>query len=207
MRNMLLTMGLGMLVSAAAPAQSASAPAASAPAASSPAPDHPAAWQIAAAVLPLPDSMRAGAAVLGYREGKLVRLRPGTNEMICLADNPSQKGFEASCYHKALDPFMARGRALRAAGVKDRHAIDSLRLADIRAGRFSMPKGPTMLASLFAESDSFDPSAGRPEKSSMLHVIYLPYATEASSGISAAPAKDRPWLMYGGKPWAHVMLP
>jgi hypothetical protein len=136
-----------------------------------------------------------------------VRLRAGTNEMICLADNPAQKGFESSCYHKALDPFMARGRALRASGVTERHAIDSLRLADIRAGRFHMPKGPTMLASLFAESDSFDPAAGRPEKSSMLHVIYLPYATAASSGISAAPAKDRPWLMYGGKPWAHVMLP
>ena len=202
MRTLLVTIGLSALTAGAGGAQTASAPAASAPAV-----DHPAAWQIAAAVLPLPDSMRAGAAVLGYQGGKLVRLRAGSNEMICLADNPAQKGFESSCYHKALEPFMARGRALRAAGVKDRHAIDSLRLADIRAGRFHMPKGPAMLASLFAESDSFDPSAGRPEKSSMLHVIYLPYATEMSSGISAAPAKDRPWLMYGGKPWAHVMLP
>ena len=69
-----------------------------------------------------------------------------------------------------------------------------------------MPRGPAMLASLFADNDDFDPRS-RPEKSSMLHVIYLPYATESSSGISSAPAKDRPWLMYGGKPWAHVMLP
>ena len=169
--------------------------------------EHPAAWQIASAVLPLPDSMRSGAAVLGYANGKLTQLRAGTNEMICLADNPAQKGFEASCYHKALDPFMARGRALRRAGITDRHAIDSLRLADVRSGRLRMPKGPTMLASLFADDDNFDPTAGRPAKSSMLHVIYLPYATEASTGISAAPAKDRPWLMYSGKPWAHVMIP
>jgi hypothetical protein len=169
--------------------------------------ERPASWQIASAVLPLPDSMRAGAAVLGYADGKLVRLRAGTNDMICLADNPTQKGFEASCYHKSLEPFMARGRALRRSGVTDRHAIDSLRLADVRAGRLRMPKGPALLASLFADDDSFDPSAGRPAKSSMLHVIYMPYATEASSGISATPAKDRPWLMYGGKPWAHVMIP
>lgn len=169
--------------------------------------ERPASWQIASAVLPLPDSARAGAAVLGYANGKLVQLRAGTNDMICLADNPSQKGFEASCYHKSLEPFMARGRALRRSGVTERHAIDSLRLADIRAGRLLMPKGPAMLASLFADDDSFDPAAGRPAKSSMLHVIYLPYATEASSGISATPAKDRPWLMYGGKPWAHVMIP
>ena len=183
---------LAMLASSSAAAQTA---------------EHPASWQIASAVLPLPDSMRSGAAVLGYTHGKLVQLRAGTNEMICLADNPAQKGFEASCYHKALEPFMARGRALRGAGVTDRHAIDSLRLADVRSGRLVMPKGPAMLASLFADDDSFDPAAGRPAKSSMLHVIYLPYATEASTGISAAPAKDRPWLMYGGKPWAHVMIP
>ena len=120
--------------------------------------------------------------------------------------NPAQKGFEASCYHRSLEPFMARGRALRAAGITERHAIDSARLADIRSGRLRMPRGPAMLASLFADKDDFDPRS-RPEQSTMLHVIYLPYATESSSGISAAPAKDRPWLMYGGKPWAHVMLP
>jgi hypothetical protein len=193
-RNIWLTLGLTALAAGTGTAQTTAV-------------DRPAAWQIAAAVLPLPDSMRAGAAVLGYSNGKLVRLRAGSNEMICLADNPAQKGFETSCYHRALEPFMARGRALRASGVTERHAIDSLRLADVRSGRLVMPKGPAMLASLFAESDSFDPAAGRPEKSSMLHVIYLPYATAASSGISAAPAKDRPWLMYGGKPWAHVMLP
>jgi hypothetical protein len=193
-RNIWLTLGVTALAAGTGAAQTATA-------------DRPAAWQIAAAVLPLPDSMRAGAAVLGYTNGKLVRLRAGSNEMICLADNPAQKGFETSCYHRALEPFMARGRALRASGVTERHAIDSLRLADVRSGRLVMPKGPAMLASLFAESDSFDPAGGRPEKSSMLHVIYLPYATSASSGISAAPAKDRPWLMYGGKPWAHVMLP
>jgi hypothetical protein len=200
MRNLWVTIGVTALAAGAVAAQTAT------PAASAPSVERPAAWQIASAVLPLPDSMRAGAAVLGYQGGKLVRLRAGTNEMICLADNPAQKGFEASCYHKALEPFMARGRALRAAGITERHAIDSLRLIDVRAGRIVMPKA-AMLASLFAGSDSFEPSAGRPAGSSMLHVIYLPYATVASSGISAAPAKDRPWLMYSGKPWAHVMLP
>jgi hypothetical protein len=94
----------------------------------------PAAWaqdrspatQIAGAVLPLPDSMKAGARVLGYREGKLVELRPGANDMICLADNVADSTFQASCYHKSLEPFMARGRELRAQGLK-RQAIDSTR--------------------------------------------------------------------------------
>jgi hypothetical protein len=162
--------------------------------------------QIAGAVLPLPDSMRAGAGVLGYRAGELVQLRAGTNGMICLADDPRAKGFQASCYHESLEPFMARGRALRAAGVTERHAVDSVRLAEVKAGRLAMPKSAAVLSSVFSDADDFDPLAGPPPGKRALHVIYLPYATEASSGISAVPGAGRPWLMYAGLPWAHVML-
>ena len=70
-------------------------------------------WDIAAAVLPLPDSMRAGARVLIFRGPDLVEVRPGTNEMVCLGDDPAHNGFQASCYHKSLEPFMAKGRELK----------------------------------------------------------------------------------------------
>src|SRR5688500_10828472 len=50
----------------------------------------PAERQIAAAVSPLPAALQAGAKVLGYNaQGKLVTLRAGTNEMICVADDPA----------------------------------------------------------------------------------------------------------------------
>ena len=167
--------------------------------------ERPAAWQVAAAVLPLPDSMRPGAKVLGYRAGQLVELRAGTNGMICLADDPNGKGFQASCYHRSLEPFMARGRALRAQGVTQREAIDSARLRDIQRRRYAIPSG-AILASVFAEVDSFDPGAGAAPGQRGLDVIYMPYATQASTGIAEAPLQGRPWLMYAGKPWAHVML-
>lgn len=162
-------------------------------------------WEVAAAVLPLPDSMRAGARVLVYRGPDLVEVRAGTNEMICLGDDPAHKGFQSSCYHKALDPFMAKGRELRTAGITKREAVDSARLADVKSGRIVMPSS-AMLSSVFAESDSFDALAGPPEKHRALDVIYLPFATQESSGITEQPAVDRPWLMFAGKPWAHVML-
>ena len=162
-------------------------------------------WEIAAAVLPLPDSMRTGARVLVYRGADLVEVRAGSNEMICLGDDPAHKGLQVSCYHKSLEPFMAKGRALRAAGVTKREAVDSARLADVKSGRIVMPSS-AMLSSIFAESDSFDALAGPPEKHSALDVIYLPFATRESTGISEQPAVDRPWLMFAGKPWAHVML-
>ncbi len=164
------------------------------------------AWQIAAAVLPLPDSMRAGARVMGYSGGKLTELRAGRNEMTCLSDDPAQKGFQASCYHRSLEAFMARGRSLRAAGVKERHAVDSVRLAEIKRGRLAMPKTPATLYSLFSDADSFDALAGPPPGQRALIVIYTPYATTASSGLSTIPAAGRPFLMYPGMPWAHVMI-
>jgi hypothetical protein len=165
-------------------------------------------WQIAAAVLPLPDSMRAGAEVLGYRTpgGPLVQLRAGTNPMICLTDDPTAEGYAAHCYHASLAAFMARGRSLRAAGITKRAAVDSARLAEIRAGTLKMPNGPAVLYSLYADSLNFDPFAGRPKNAGKLTSLYLPYATGASTGISEMPLNDQPWLMYGGKPWAHVMI-
>jgi hypothetical protein len=83
-------------------------------------PAPPAADQIAAAVLAAPADRRAGAMVLGYDEkGALVTLRPGTNDIVCLADNPKDTTFSVACYHKDLEPYMARGRELSSQGVND----------------------------------------------------------------------------------------
>lgn len=165
--------------------------------------ETPPGQQITAAVSPLPESMREGAAVQGYRRGKLITLREGTNGMICLADDPAQNGFHAACYHEDLEPFMARGRALKAEG-RERPAIDSIRQAEIEAGSLAMPREPRALYSLSSEAE-FDPASGTAPRSSGLDVIYMPYATEESTGITATPGPG-PWLMYPGKPWAHVMI-
>src|SRR2546423_15572374 len=97
---------------------------------------HSAAYQIAAAVTALPQEMRAGAAVLGYTtNGKaLVTLREGRNDMVCLAPDPAATAFHAACYHKGMEPFMARGRALRAQGVTGGQ-VDSVRFAEVKAGK------------------------------------------------------------------------
>ena len=59
--------------------------------------------------------------MLGYgADGQLRPLRTGAGSMICLAPNPAQKEFHVACYHRSLEPFMARGRALRAGGLDGR---------------------------------------------------------------------------------------
>jgi hypothetical protein len=162
--------------------------------------------QIAVAVLPAPDSLRADATVLGYDpSGKLVTLRQGSGALICLADDPAQSRFNVACYQKELEPFMARGRALRAQGLK-RLAVDSARGVEIMAGTLRMPPRPTTLYEFFGKEGSYDPATGKLAGVTTVYVIYMPYATEATSGLSTNPLPGGPWLMYAGKPWAHAMI-
>jgi len=162
--------------------------------------------QIAAAVSPLPDPLKKGAQVLGYRDGgQLTTLRRGTNDIVCLADNPAAKRFHVACYHRSLEPFMARGRELQKLG-KSSEAIDTARLADVRRGRYKMPARPAALYQYFAPRDSVDAATGVVTGASYLYVVYIPYATEQSTGLTANPLSGGPWIMYPGKPWSHIMI-
>ena len=162
--------------------------------------------QIAAAVTPLPEPLRAGAKVLGYdATGKLVTLRPGTNEMICLADNPSNPRFHVSCYHNSLDAFMARGRELRTQKMTE-DLVDSTRAREVRANQLKMPTQPAALYQYFASRDSVDAAAGTVRGAQYLYVVYTPYATYKSTGISEKPVAGGPWIMFPGTPFAHLMI-
>lgn len=167
----------------------------------------PADQQVAAAVLPAPEGLRASATVLGYdAKGKLTTLRAGTGSLVCLADDPAAKNFHVACYQKELEPFMARGRALKAEG-KSREAIDSIRQAEIGAGKLPMPKQPTALYELFGPEGSWTPAGGLSKEARPVYVLYIPYATEATTGLTQAGQKGgMPWIMYPGKPWAHIMI-
>ncbi|MFN8571574.1 MAG: hypothetical protein U0132_05905 [Gemmatimonadaceae bacterium] len=162
--------------------------------------------QIAGAVTPLPATMRATATVLGYDASmKFVSLRKGTNGMICLADDPRQKGFHPACYHESMEPFMARGRELRAQGVKG-DQVDTVRFAEAKSGKLKMPTQPASLYQIFGPDDAFNPTTGAVTGANALFVVYVPYATEQSTGLTTKPQKTGPWLMFPGTPKAHIMI-
>jgi hypothetical protein len=167
-----------------------------------PAPDQ----QIAAAVLALPESMRASATVLGYRTaGALTELRKGSNGMTCLADDPESPAFHVACYHESLEPFMARGRALRAQGVKG-GLVDSTRFKEIKDGTLKMPTTPAALYSLSGGAGSWDPATNTVKEGRALYVVYIAGATAASTGLPTQPAPGLPWIMFPGTPKAHIMF-
>jgi hypothetical protein len=158
--------------------------------------------QIASSILAAPKERRDAATVLGYNDkGEVVTLRKGTNDLVCLADDPAVKGFSVSCYHKDLEPFMARGRELNAQFKgKERHEV---RWKEVDTGKIKMPREPRMLYNL--TGSGFDAAKGTVTDSYLRWVVYTPYATPESTGLSTTPGTE-PWLMYPGTAGAHIMI-
>lgn len=159
--------------------------------------------QVAAAVLPLPEAMRAGARVLGYdASGKFVTLREGKG-MVCLAQYPKEPQFHVSCYHESMEPFMARGRELRDAGTAAAQ-VDTVRFAEVKSGKLKMPKDPAALYQIFGKG--YDPKTQAVTEGRRLYVVYVPFATGASTGLPERPRGNDPWIMLPGTPKAHIMF-
>jgi hypothetical protein len=160
--------------------------------------------QIAGAILAAPPELRAGAAVLGFdAQGKRVMLREGKNELICLAADPAKATFEVDCYHKDLEPFMARGRELLADKVTGAKR-NEIRFKEVEAGKIQMPREPRTLYVL--TGTKFDSATGKIENAYQRWVIYVPFATPQSTGLSTKPSESAPWLMSAGTAGAHIMI-
>ena len=160
--------------------------------------------QIAAAVLAAPLERRSAATVLGYdAQGMLVTLRQGSNDLVCLADDPRDKAFSVACYHKDLEPFMARGRELVAQGITGQQR-EELRWKEIETGKLAMPREPRSLYVL--TGTGFDAASGQVTDAYTRWVVYAPFATPESTGLSTMPVPGGPWLMFPGKPSAHIMI-
>ncbi|MGB5645786.1 MAG: hypothetical protein WBM55_01610 [Muriicola sp.] len=163
--------------------------------------------QINTAVLPVPEGQKDAAMVYGYNaKGEFVVLREGTNNLVCIADNPNRKGISVSCYSKRLEPFMARGRELNAQG-KTQEERNEIRGREIESGVLSMPKEPSMLYVFFGTEEDYDTSTGALPNGKFRYVIYTPFATTESTGLPDKPhAPGMPWLMDPGTHRAHIMV-
>ncbi len=162
---------------------------------------------IKTALLAAPADKRADATVLGMdAKGETVVLRKGTNELICIADDPKSPGLSVSCYHKDLEPFMARGRQLKAQGKTFKEIFD-IREAEAKSGKLKMPKQASNLQVFSASKENFDPITGEVKKGNHRYVVYIPWATAASTGLPTKPeVPGMPWIMDPGTHRAHIMI-
>jgi len=161
---------------------------------------------VATALMAAPSESRAGCKVIGFNmAGEFVTLKDGDNEFICLADDPKRDGFSAACYQKDLEPFMARGRELRAEGKTEKEIFD-IREAEVKSGKIVIRPGST-LSIYYGPKTMYDPETSKVEDAQVRYVVYLPYATSESTGLPESPdAPDHPWIMNPGTHRAHIMI-
>lgn len=167
----------------------------------------PAEIQIKTAVLAAPEDQRETATVYGYdASGKFITLREGRGNLICLADDPNQKGIKVSCYSKKLEPFIARGRELTSEGKSEMEKRE-IRKKEADAGELQMPDAPSMMYLLSGSEENYDQQTGNLKDGKFRYVIYIPYATAESTGLPEKPfAPGMPWIMDPGTHRAHIMV-
>lgn len=163
--------------------------------------------QIKTAVLSLSDADKDGAMVYGYDGyGKMVVLREGTNNLVCLGDDPAKEGISTSCYFSQLEPFMARGRELKAQG-KNTEELRKIRGEEVASGKLKMPSEPSMMYVYYGKDENYDKATGELKDGKLRYVIYTPYATSETTGLPEKPhAPGMPWIMDPGTHRAHIMI-
>ena len=162
---------------------------------------------IATALMAAPEESRANATVIGYNmAGEFVTLKEGSNEFICLADDPNKEGFNAACYHKNLEPFMARGRELKAEGKTFQEIFD-IREAEAKSGKLDMGGLGSTLHIYFGPETQYNPETSEVKGAQYRYVVYMPFATAESTGLPEVPiAPNHPWIMNPGTHRAHIMI-
>ncbi|MBI4503239.1 MAG: SRPBCC family protein [Gemmatimonadetes bacterium] len=152
--------------------------------------------KISNAMSAAPASLAARAAVMDWpvKDGEHpVQLRPGTNGYTCFPDMPATQGNDPMCIDQAwmswMDAYIAHRAPNNGFGI----------------GYMTAPGG--------AAGSNTDPYAEKPTAKNEWgfdgpHImIVLPDARLLAGLPTKRPAGGGPWVMYGGTPYAHVMIP
>jgi hypothetical protein len=101
---------------------------------------------------------------------------------------------------------MARSRALRQEGMSNGDIFD-IKEEEAKAGTLMLPKQPTTLHILSGSEGKYNAATGKVENANYRYVVYIPYATQESSGLPLKPVVNGgPWLMDPGSHRAHIMI-
>ncbi len=162
---------------------------------------------IATALMAAPAESREKCTVIGYNmAGEFVTLKEGSNEFICLADDPKKDGFSAACYHKSLEPFMARGRELKEEG-KNHNEIFDIREEEVKSGKLKMGDPGSTLHIYYGAKAMYNPETNLVDGAQYRYVVYIPWATSESTGLPESPVEpNHPWIMNPGTHRAHIMI-
>lgn len=142
-----------------------------------------------------PKAIAKDATILDYpakEGGEMPVLRKGTNEWTCLPDEPSTPGNDPMCLDKMAvkwaQAWMSKTEPqLTAAGIG-----------------YMLQGGSTP-----SNSDPFakKPPAGEQWMKEAPHLMIFPVGKLDPSAYSSDPHWGGPWIMWGGTPYEHLMVP
>jgi hypothetical protein len=163
------------------------------------------AGRIAAAVLPLPENMRAAATVASVDKGVESVLREGTNGMVCTADQPGDQMFSVNCFHETVHALLRRMAEL-SRELKDKALTEALE-SEIKAGKLKPPVTPSIGFQMRGPLSGYDPATNSVSKEiKTWQMVMLPYATGASLSLPEKSDGNMPWVMGAGTWAAHIMI-
>jgi hypothetical protein len=157
---------------------------------------------IAKAVLPLPEDLRADAAIYVY-DGKGDRkiLRPGTNMVECMPKD-SETGF-TRCYNKITADRRDFEAKLQAKKMREKE-IDAAMEKATKEGKIK-PAPYGVINYRYSDDNT---------RIKLLWIMSVPNATPEMTGVSTVSQRDAalkgkglPWMMLPGTPGAHIMIP
>jgi hypothetical protein len=157
---------------------------------------------IAKAVLPLPEDLRASASIYVYDEkGDRKILRAGSNMVECMPKDP-ETGF-TRCYNKITADRRDFEAKLKARKMPEKD-IDAAMDKATKEGKIK-PAPYGVINYRYTDDD---------KRIKLLWIMAVPNATPEMTGVStvsqqaaALKGKGLPWMMLPGTPGAHIMIP
>ncbi len=162
----------------------------------------PADQQLATVRLLLPEGAREHVEfILPSADGDVVH-RAGDGEWICRGDRPGDDRLNLSCYTRSAAPFLDRQRELVSQDIRGaamREVLDQ----EARSGELQLPAYGLELSA----SGSLGEDGTLPEEMSVYYLLYIPFATAASIGVSDVAPEDPtvPYLHQAGTHESHIM--
>jgi hypothetical protein len=149
----------------------------------------------------LPGEVGTSARLLIPFESGLREAREGAGIFECLGDVPGDDAFSIQCYHSSLAGMVARETELAEQGLLGAAFRERI-CKDFAAGSVDIPDRTYLVTA----SGRRGANGGLPDSVAVSHYLYLPFATQVSTGLpSVEVSPGSPYLHRGGSCTAHVM--
>jgi len=128
--------------------------------------------------------------------------RAGDGQWVCHGDQPGDDQLSLSCYTRSAAPFLDRQRELDRQGIRGA-AMRELLDKEARAGELLLPAYGLEISA----SGTLGEGGTPPEEMSVYYLLYIPFATSASIGVSDVHTADPtvPYLHRAGTHESHLM--